>query len=185
MGAVAPEMIIELFGADGLYRQREQVLAAYAESNADRLDDPFYSVERYWGRLEAYAARDGFSLATGRVGEELVGYALGFTLPAGARWWTGVRGEVDPDLLIEDGRRTFAFNELMVRPGWRRQGYARALHDTLLGARHERRATLLVRPDNVGARSAYLSWGWYKIADLQPFADAPVFEALVCELAGG
>jgi GNAT superfamily N-acetyltransferase len=183
MVAVAPELIIELCGADGLYRQRNEVLAVYAEANADRLDDPFYTVERYWARLEAYAARQGFSIATGRVDGQLTGYALGFTLPAGARWWTGFKGEVDPELLAEDGYRSFAFNELMVRPGWRRRGYARALHDALLGPRQESRATLLVRPDNLAARSAYLPWGWYKLGELQPFADAPVFDALVRELS--
>jgi GNAT superfamily N-acetyltransferase len=40
-------------------------------------------------------------------------------------------------LLTETGQRTFAFNELMVRPQWRRRGYATALHDALLRHRPE------------------------------------------------
>jgi hypothetical protein len=49
-----------------------------------------------------------------------------------------------------------------------------ALHDALLQGRAEERGALLVLPDNVPARAAYHSWGWYQIGELQPFADAPV-----------
>jgi ribosomal protein S18 acetylase RimI-like enzyme len=114
----------------------------------------------------------------------MIGYALGYPLPAGSRWWSGFKGEVDQDLLIETGHRTFAIDELMVRPRWRRRGYARALHDELLRNRPEDRATLFVRPGNIPARAAYLSWGWCKIGELRPFDDAPVFDAMVRELQG-
>ncbi|MGQ0719558.1 MAG: GNAT family N-acetyltransferase [Pseudonocardiales bacterium] len=70
----------------------------------------------------------------------------------------------------------------MVRPQWRRRGYASALHDALLRHRHEERATLLVRPDNTAAHHAYRSWGWHKIGELQPFDDAPIFDAMVLAL---
>jgi ribosomal protein S18 acetylase RimI-like enzyme len=52
----------------------------------------------------------------------------------------------------------------------------------LLRHRPEARATLLVRPENTPARAAYRSWGWYELGQLQPFDDAPVFEAMVREL---
>lgn len=45
------------------------------------------------------------------------------------------------------------------------------------------RATLLVLPENVPAVAANRSWGWYTIGRLQPFQDAPVYEAMVLELA--
>lgn len=70
----------------------------------------------------------------------------------------------------------------MVRPQWRRRGYATALHDALLRHRAEARATLLVRPDNTAAHRAYRSWGWRKIGELQPFDDAPIFDAMVVDL---
>ncbi len=79
-------------------------------------------------------------------------------------------------------KRTFAINEIMVRPAWRRRGYARALHDALLYDRPEERAILLVLPDNTAAQAAYRSWGWYKLGELQPFEDSPVFDAMVWEL---
>jgi hypothetical protein len=59
---------------------------------------------------------------------------------------------------------------------------AKALHDRLLAGRREQRACLLVLPDNVAARSAYEAWGWYKIGDLRPFDDAPVYDAMLRDL---
>jgi ribosomal protein S18 acetylase RimI-like enzyme len=174
-----PNLAVIRYDATGLPEHRDDLLAVYAEVYADRLADPFFSLPRYWERLEAYAARDGFSLVAGRLEGELLGYALGYTLPEGSKWWQGLHGEVDRDLLTEDGGRTFALTEIMVRERWRRQGYARMLHDALLADRAEKRATLLVLPDNVPARSAYRSWGWYKLGDLQPFDDSPVYEAMV------
>jgi ribosomal protein S18 acetylase RimI-like enzyme len=182
MSGVGPELAIRQHDSSGLHEQCEAVQAAYEEINADWLDDPFYSWPRYWERLEAYASREGFSFVTGWLNGELIGYALGYPLPARSRWWEGMRGAVDPSLLAETGNRTFAINELMVRPRWRRRGYARVLHDALLRDRTEQRATLLVRPDNIPAQAAYRSWGWFKLGELQPFPDAPVFDALVREL---
>ncbi|MGH3915175.1 MAG: GNAT family N-acetyltransferase [Pseudonocardiaceae bacterium] len=182
MDDAASELDINIYDSAGLHEQRDEVLAVYAEVYADQLDDPFYSLPRYWERLTAYAAREGFAFATGRFDGELICYALGYPLPANSGWWRGMRGEVDPELLTETGRRTFAGNEIMVRPQWRRRGYARALHDALVRTRTEERATLLVRPENTAARTAYLSWGWRKIGELQPFDDAPVFDAMIREL---
>lgn len=182
LNTAVPELAVRQYDASGLHEQRDEVLAVYAEVYPDELDDPFYSQPRYWERLSAYAARNGFALVTGRLSGELIGYALGYTLPEGSGWWRGFRGEVDPALLQETGNRTFAVNELMVRPGWRRRGYARVLHDSLLHNRPEARATLLVRPENTPARTAYRSWGWYELGQLQPFDDAPVFEAMVRDL---
>ncbi len=133
------------------------MLFQFYTANADRLNEPFYSLSRYWERLVTYAARDGFGFVTGRLGVEMVGYALGYPLPAGSGWWRGMRGDVDESLLTETGRRTFAFNELMVRPQWRRRGYASALHNALLRNRPEARTTLLVRPDNTAARTGCLA----------------------------
>jgi ribosomal protein S18 acetylase RimI-like enzyme len=182
MDAVVPELTIRQHDVHGLREQRQDILSVYSEANAERLGDPFYSLSRYWERLAAHASCDGFGFVTGRLGAELVGYALGYPLPAGSGWWRGIRGEVDEALLAETGQRIFAFTELMVRPRWRRRGYATGLHDALLRHRPEERATLLVRPDNTAAHLAYRSWGWTKIGELQPFDDAPIFDAMVREL---
>jgi GNAT superfamily N-acetyltransferase len=177
-------LAIEHCDARELVRHRDELLAVYAEIYADKLDDPFFSPERYWERVEAYASRDGYGLVLGRLDGQLIGYAMGLTLPAGSAWWRGLRTEVDPAFVVEDGHRTFALTYMMVRGPWRRRGYARALHDALLEGRTEERATLLVLPENVPARTAYDSWGWHEIGKLQPFADAPIYDALVRDLGG-
>ncbi|NUT37091.1 MAG: GNAT family N-acetyltransferase [Hamadaea sp.] len=167
------------------HRQCERLIAVYREVYRDNLHDPFYSAPRYRDRLMAYATRDGFTLVTGEIEGELVGYALGATLPAGTRWWNGLHAPMSPQLIAEDGRRTFALNEIMVREPWRRRGHARALHDALLDGRPEQRATLLVDPANEPARSAYLSWGWLDFGLVTPFPDSPTFDALLLDLTRG
>jgi ribosomal protein S18 acetylase RimI-like enzyme len=159
MSTAIPELAIERYAAVGIHEHRRELLAVYGEVYADKLADPFFSLARYWERLEAYAERDGFSLVTGRLGSELVGYALGYTLREGSTWWRGLRVDADPALLVEDRTRTFALTEIMVLEGHRRRGYARTMHDALLAGRSEERATLLVLPDNLPARRAYESWG--------------------------
>jgi ribosomal protein S18 acetylase RimI-like enzyme len=89
---------------------------------------------------------------------------------------------VDADLLRETGTRTFGINELMVRPAWRRHGYAKSLSNALLEGRPEERATLLVRAENTAACTAYRSWGFHTIGQVQPFDDSPLYEAMMREL---
>jgi GNAT superfamily N-acetyltransferase len=175
------DLTIRHHDAAGMRAMREEILALYSEVYAGQLDDPFRTPERFWDRLDAYASRDGFAMVTGRVGDDLVGFALGYTLPKNSSWWTGLRGPNadDEEFTREDGTRTFALNELMVHPSWRGHGYGHALHDALLSPRTEQRATLLVRPDNEPARSAYVRWGYRMIGSIQPFSDSPTFHALV------
>lgn len=182
MHNAAPELTVQRYDASGIYGQQEEMLTAYAEVYAKQLYDPFFSTSRYWQRLEGYARRAGFALVTGRLNNNFIGHTFGYTLPAGSHWWQGFQGEVDPALLTETGERTFAVTDLLVRPPWRRRGYSRALHDALLENRPESRATLLVLSDNTPACMAYRSWGWYKVGELQPFADAPIFDAMMLEL---
>jgi ribosomal protein S18 acetylase RimI-like enzyme len=172
--------------AAGMRAQKAILLDAYVEIYAAKLGDPFFVPERFWERLEAYASRDGFDLVVGYSGEVLVGYALGFRLPAKSAWWRGFHGDVSPDVLTETGDRTFALTQIMVRPAWRRQGCARQLHDALVVGRPEERATLLVQAENVAARRAYAAWGWEQIGTVKPFEDSPTYDALVLplELAG-
>jgi ribosomal protein S18 acetylase RimI-like enzyme len=179
MTSTAPKLTIEHHDSTGLNGEREALLEVYAEVYADRLDDPFFSLQRYWGRVESYASRPGFALAVGKIDDSMIGYALGYTLPDGSGWWRGLRSSAAPDDLRETGTRTFALTEIMVRDRWRRRGYARQLHDALLEDRPEDRATLLVLPDNVPARAAYESWGWLKLGELQPFDDAPTYDAMI------
>lgn len=37
-------------------------------------------------------------------------------------------------------------------------------------------------PDDTPAQTAYRCWGWTKLGELQPFPDAPVFDAMILDL---
>ena len=147
-------------------------------------EDPFFSTSRFLARFDGYASAPGFTLYTAARDSEshLLGMAFGYTLQPGGRWWRGLRTSQPTGFTDEDGRRTFAVNEIMVVEPERRHGVATALHRELLSARPERRATLLVEPDNVPARQAYLSWGWRTVGVLQPYPDSPTYEAMVVDL---
>jgi GNAT superfamily N-acetyltransferase len=162
------------------------IIPLYEATHADLLDNPFYATPRFVERLRAYAARDGFGLAMARSASgHPLGQAFGYPLPPGSRWWEGLVTPVPDRFTKETGTRTFALNELMVHPDHQRLGIARALHDRLLASRHEQRATLLVRADNDPARTAYARWGWHAVAQLQPFPDSPLYDALILELPRG
>ncbi len=93
--------------------------------------------------------------------------------------------EVPAGFMDEDGRRTVAISEILVREPWRRQHVARRLHDIFLSGRSEERATLLVEPDNGPAQAAYAGWGWRKVAQLRPgWASAPLYDVLVLDRTG-
>jgi ribosomal protein S18 acetylase RimI-like enzyme len=118
----------------------------------------------------------------GYLGQTPVGEAFGYALPATTRWWEGLTGEVRDGFTAETGSRTFAFNELMVLPELQGKHIAHRLHDELLRGRDEERATILVRENNVAARTAYTRQGWRKVGKLQPYPDSPHFDALIHEL---
>ncbi|MFL6141078.1 MAG: GNAT family N-acetyltransferase [Labedaea sp.] len=184
MNATPDELTIECRDATGMYLQKDELLAVYREVYAERLNNPFFYPDRFWQRLESYASRDGFRLVTAHVDGKLVGFTLGEPLSANTGWWRGFTGDIDPDLLRETGTRTFGINELQVRPSWRRRGYATVLSNALLEDRPEERATLLVRAENLPAYTAYQSWGFRVIGQVQPFDDSPLYEAMMKELGG-
>jgi len=180
-------LAIEYLDGAGLRARRAEVLTVYQHVYADQLADPFRTPALFWSRLEVHAGHEGFSMVAGRVGDDLVGFALGRPLPPGSRWWARLQGphRHDTDFLREDGHRTFALNELMVHPTWRGRGFGRTLHDAVLTHRPEQRATLLVRQDNEPARSAYPRWGWQAIGQIQPAPDLPFFDVLMRQPAAG
>jgi ribosomal protein S18 acetylase RimI-like enzyme len=160
------------------------VVPIYAASHADVIGDPFYSAERFAERVRGYAQAPGFEMVVGEIGGRPVGLALGYALPARARWWEGLTTPVDPETIAETGHRTFALCELMVHPDWPRHGVARLLHDELLRHRPEERATLLVREENTAAQRACAGWGWRRPGKLRPYPDAPHDDALILRRGG-
>jgi ribosomal protein S18 acetylase RimI-like enzyme len=154
----------------------------YVATHADVAGSEFYGAERFIKRLHNHARAPGFELVVVSLDDQVIGQSYGYTLQENARWWKFLTTEVDESLTKEDGFRTFALCELMVHPEFQGHGVAHRLHDNILSARPESRATLLVREDNTTARDAYAKWGWRKIGKLQPFPDSPNFDALILDL---
>lgn len=148
----------------------------------------FETPDAFMTRFDAYTSPSrsaGFEMVMAYWDGRLAGQAWGWPLPENTAWWGGLKLDAgDPDeFTAEDGTRTFALSEVMVCKEYTGKGLARGLHDTLLGARPERRATLLVRPDNTRAYQTYIRWGWCRVGTLRPsWPDAPVFDVLIRDL---
>ncbi len=168
---------------------RDTVEAIYKDSYVEAIasGDPFDSVETFMRRFDAYTSGDGLDMVIAYRDSTPVGQTWGWPLTeqGGARWWSGLLTKPDPGFTSEDGKRTFALSEIMVRQSATGQGIAHALHDELLSKRTEQRAALLVEPDNTTAYRAYLHWGWRRTAQLRPaWPDAPLFDVLILPLPG-
>jgi hypothetical protein len=169
---------------------RDTVQDVYTRSYIDAIasGDPFETVEAFMERFDAYAAADGsgFELVLAELDGEPVGQAWGWPLAPKSRWWEGLSLDDNGDprmFTFEDGRRTFALSEIMVVVEHTGRHVARALHDALVRARPEQRATLLVDPPNRRAYDTYLHWGWYRVGSLRPaWPDAPLFDVLMLDL---
>ncbi|MFF7941325.1 GNAT family N-acetyltransferase [Nocardia gamkensis] len=166
---------------------RDDVERIFRDSYVDAIEsgEEFESPEAFMHRFDAYTdpARAGaFELVIARLDGELCGQAWGWPLTAETAWWDGLRlDEGDyAAFTAENGSRTFAFSEIMVRKQFTGRGIARALHDELLAGRPEPRATLLVRPDNQRAYDIYRRWGWHRVGTLRPsWPEAPRFDVLM------
>ncbi|WP_405650606.1 hypothetical protein [Streptomyces sp. RK9] len=67
----------------------------------------------------------------------------------------------------EDGARTLALNEIVVRRKWRGTGVADQLHEDRLKNRSEQRVTLLVNPRAGDGKVQALYERWGGVATLQ------------------
>jgi hypothetical protein len=164
---------------------RATVEAVYRGAYFESIEsgDPFSTPDAFMGRFENYASIPGFELVVAFEDGEPIGQAWGWPLGAASQWWEGLDHEPEPGFTIEDGTRTFALSEIMVVRENTGRGVAHELHDELVGGRLEQRGTLLVRPANVSARTAYIRWGWQPVAKLTPhWPDAPTFDVLMLQL---
>ncbi|MES4906361.1 MULTISPECIES: GNAT family N-acetyltransferase [unclassified Streptomyces] len=167
------------YGREDLNAIGQTLTDVYAEVYADRISDPFFSIERFEERLEGHVSRDPWEVVIGWDGDEPVGYAYGTPLPPRSRWWAGMLEPLPEEMTREDGTRTMALCELMVRSPWRKTGTAHRIHEELLSGRAEERVTLLVEPTHPKVKALYESWGYENIGDQQPFPDAPVYATML------
>jgi ribosomal protein S18 acetylase RimI-like enzyme len=172
---------LDVAGAAG---RLDEIVTAYIEVYA-HTGDEFFGEERFRRQLAGHMAAPAWEMVTADVATEggaLVGFIYGFALPAATGWWRGLLTDVPLGFTDEDGHRTLAISEILVRDPWRRQGVGRRLHDTFLMGRPEERATLLVEPDNAPAQAAYAAWGWRKVAQLRPgWEGAPLYDVLTLD----
>lgn len=135
MTACADSLELIRYGQDESPAIRPTLVAAYAEVYADQLPDPFFSVGRFAQPLGGYASRPGWEAVVAYDGGEAAGYAFASTLPEGSAWRAGMLEPLPKEEAAEDGRRTLALFELMVRRPWRGTGLARRVHEELLAGR--------------------------------------------------
>lgn len=178
-GAISPR-IMHHAALEGI---EDTILSVYTEVYAAQLSDPFDSVERFLGRLRSYASAPGWDCVIGTVAEGAAGLVYGYTLGPNANWWRGLVDAVDPALTEENGHRTFALCDIMVRVPWRKTGISRLLHDELIHPRPEERVTLLVDSRHPKVRKVYERWGYRRLGRLLPFPDAPLYDAMLLPLA--
>lgn len=179
------DLTFQRFDTVGARARRDTVELVYCDAYADAIaaGGPFESAEAAMARFDAYTARAGFDLVIAFLDGEPVGQVWGWALKPDSAWWRGLLTEPEPGFTAEDGTRTFALSELMVRRNWTGRGIAHALHDELFRGRRETRATLLVQPENTTAYQAYTRWGWRRIAQLRPgWPDAPLLDVLILPL---
>lgn len=150
----------------------------YAECYAADRDSPFFATERFLERLSDHAGA-GWEATVAYSRGTPAGYAYGCPLPVDTVWWDGTAPDSSMDSAREDGHRTFAVLQLMVRAEWRGTGLARRLHDDLLGPRREKRATLLVESAHTKVRQLYEQWGYTAVARSHPYRDGPTYDIML------
>ncbi|MGH3205816.1 MAG: GNAT family N-acetyltransferase [Streptosporangiaceae bacterium] len=174
------EMTFRLLDGTQAAAHAEELQALRAEVYGEQHDDGFAR------RYRVLRRQPGFVQAEARHGGYLVGYAVGVPLRPSTSWWRQLTTSLPEEVTTEHPGRTFALVELAVRPSWRRQGIAGALHDLILKNRPEERATLTVPATANAAQSAFRTWGWRKVArtrDGEP--GAPVSDVLLTTLPVG
>lgn len=171
------------YAAEQLPEIRQIVLDIHAEVRHRDfgLRGPFYDVERFNDRLNVYASRPGWSAVIGFEDGGSAGFCFGVALGPDTRWWESMTNELPAEYTREDGKRTVALQEIVVRKQWRGRGVAWQIHQAWLSQRLEKRVTLLVNP-NAGdgsVQAVYEAWGYRKVGDQQPFPESPVFACMM------
>ncbi|MEV7360175.1 GNAT family N-acetyltransferase [Kitasatospora sp. NPDC091276] len=118
---------------------------------------PNYALPAFGERLQRHGGEPGFEAVIGYAGSVPVGYAYGNTVEAADRWWTRMARPMPHHLTAA---LVFALKELGVRTRWRGTGAARRIHDALLSARPEERATLMVNPAAGDGKVHALDTAW-------------------------
>ncbi len=156
---------------------RNIAINLYREAFAHEIDQPFWSVHRYSHRIDRHATMSEFGAVVAYTHQEPAGFAYGITLPATTHWWATIQPPLtDPAFTREDGHRTFALFEVIVKPEHQGHGIGRRIHDQLLASRGEQRITIATHHGNTHARNTYTKWGYRHIGTRQPTPPAPLLD---------
>jgi ribosomal protein S18 acetylase RimI-like enzyme len=125
------------------------------------------AVSDEWAReqLPRHTTRDDFVFLVARDGDEIAGFAYGYTGGHG-QWWTDrVALALTPEQRAEwlDPPH-YEVVELHVRPAWQRHGVGSALLAHLLTRQPHDRALLSTRAGSAQARRFYAKNGWTELA---------------------
>lgn len=181
----APALTFQRFDAAAAREAIAVVEDLYVRSHEEAIasGDPFRATETFLHRFDRYTNTPAFDMVVAYEDESPVGLTWGWPLRPQSTWWDGLLTDLGADFTEESGQRTFALSEIMVVSERMGRGVAHALHDELLAARTEPRATLLVSPGNDRAYTAYKRWGWTCVGQLRPgWPDAPTFDVLMLDL---
>jgi ribosomal protein S18 acetylase RimI-like enzyme len=130
-------------------------------------------------RLPAHTQRDGFIFLVAREGEEVLGFAYGYTGSSG-QWWTD---HVEQSLTVAQREEWiapshFEIVELHVKPSQQRHGMGSALLAQLLTRQPHDRALLSTQTGSRKARSFYAKNGWSELASVDFGAGYPPYLVL-------
>jgi GNAT superfamily N-acetyltransferase len=180
-----PDVRVQLDTPEAVHKYEEPIFQLYYDTfSKPPYQWPDNEEAAFRQRLTRLARDSTFGIATAWIDEELVGFAYGYTLRPDTSWWQGFVTPVPEELTTEWEGRTFALIDFAVAAIWRGHRIGRQLHDTLLGNRHESRATLAMEPAAHDARAIYEHWGWRVVGRLRgPTTDfAPEFDIMVRDL---
>jgi ribosomal protein S18 acetylase RimI-like enzyme len=185
MTPAKPDIELRHYTGRELSAIRNIAIDIYRGAFRHEIHKPFWSLERFSQRLQRHAAIAGFGAVVAYANEEAIGFAYGITLPPTTRWWATIQPPLtDPAFTREDGHRTFALFEVIVKPRYQGHGIGRRIHDHLLAPRSEQRVTIATNHGNTHARNTYITWGYHHIGTRQPTAPAPLLDVYLRDRAG-
>ncbi len=126
-------------------------------------EDPRVKSSAFRERASAALLGGNYSLVTANVGDQLVGFAFGYSLRPERGWWDGLQPPPPEGFTEETGSRTVVLSEIEVRGAWQGKGTGRTVHDAFLSSRSEERATLASNARATGTHALYARWGWRKM----------------------
>ncbi|MFJ7422747.1 GNAT family N-acetyltransferase [Streptomyces uncialis] len=150
---------------------RQTLIDIHAALPETDLRDEFTA--RFPWFVDHWSSAPDFTCVIAYDGDEPAGFVYGAPLSSGREWW---RGHTDPPTA---NTSTYGVSELAVGARWRKTGLSARLHTALLDGRPETLAVLLVDVEHPKVQGVYESWGYKKVGEHRPFADAPLLAVML------